>query len=1248
MQKLAAIVLAAALMLSLFSEAKLYAASYAEEEASSDMSEDMYVEMSSEASSETPEGIEDGEEEPGTLQETEPKTKADAEIESKPEAESYPETETAGEAASDENDEAESYEKKADSESESAYEIMDAYPVGLEPENTPYDENQEEFTYKLLYGKGAAAFGARNAAAAPRYDAREENYLPAVRNQGSWGACWSFSLLGAMEAAMVRDMGVLADKADLSERHLAYFGFNTGYDALDNANGDTMTCTPENYYLTNGGNDLRGVMRLMNWNGGAAESDYPYSVSTLPDKLDRTNAQDAELYIENAHRYDFAEAQKLDKAAAVKVVKKMIADYGAVSWSYYSAAKYLGGDGKSYYNYEARPEDSPKTNHAVMAVGWDDNYARENFAAGHQPQNNGAWIIRNSYGNAYGENGYIYISYEDVSLGSANPVYAVTACDASKYDNNYFYTNTAYAEKTIAVRRAAQVYKINGEKAGCEKLAAVSLLIAASDVDYKLQLYKNPDMQDGIVVNPESGTPMLDTPQTGTLGYAGLHTIELNVPVRFDADDIVSVVITFPNTKPGMYFDRSYTADGSRQKGTHVIKKGQSFYSSSLAAWKDNYGDDRTFRINMLTVDEVHPVELLSAAPISQENGKARVKLLWNAVKNAQSYEIYRSAQNVPDAYERIAGIAVCNDAQEQYIDNTPQPETSYNYKVIVTVNNLSSTLENTNAAAVTTKPVLSALAFEQTYMEIEKDTQKEFSLLPTPANCEYEQELAWSAYDDKKNPLEAVQENDAIIINGTDGKSICRIAGNKIYAVNDSETYRFTLTARTDNVSAGCDVFVYSNNLWVSGVKKEVMYTGEKIEQNINVYDGKRLLTKDVDYTLAYRNNLKVSANETNPARKPQIIIKGKGSYTGTQTLFFEILPEPLSDAEKILISKAAVSGIKTCEYKGEPVTPKPVVKYGRNILEEGRDYELSYKGSDYPGTAQVIIKGINDYKGTKTVSFRIYCDMEIVEAEIAEQEFASGTKDVPYAKGGAKPSVMVRCNGRLLAEGTDYRLSYRNNNAAASADGKKAPTVIITGRGSYRGRKEIPFSIGKQNIRELSLTARDKVYAARAGNFVTSFVITDKDGRRLSPGRDYDKASVTYKYADTEIPVQDKGTVPAGTTLVISVNAAEKGAYYGTISGKYRIASYDIGKAKISVANQEYTGGKIEPDSGTGVAASYRDKGGLRALKEGEDYEIIGYDNNEWVGTAVLHIRGIGSFCGTRSVKFRIKAKAFKWWRQ
>lgn len=77
------------------------------------------------------------------------------------------------------------------------------------------------------------------------------------------------------------------------------------------------------------------------------------------------------------------------------MIKRAIKEYGAVSVG-------IHFNEKDYYNevtYGYMTNGSPSyTNHAVTIVGWDDSYSKDNFKESCKPNDNGAWIVRNSWG----------------------------------------------------------------------------------------------------------------------------------------------------------------------------------------------------------------------------------------------------------------------------------------------------------------------------------------------------------------------------------------------------------------------------------------------------------------------------------------------------------------------------------------------------------------------------------------------------------------------------------------------------------------------------------------------------------------------------------------------------------------------------------------------------------------------------------------------------------------------------------
>ena len=82
-------------------------------------------------------------------------------------------------------------------------------------------------------------------------------------------------------------------------------------------------------------------------------------------------------------------------------------------------------------------------------------------------------------------------------------------------------------------------------------------------------------------------------------------------------------------------------------------------------------------------------------------------------------------------------------------------------------------------------------------------------------------------------------------------------------------------------------------------------------------------------------------------------------------------------------------VSGInERYQLLDESVTPVPVVKFFNTTLTQNTDYTVSYSNNTSGGTGSVIITGINDYTGTKTVNFEI----------AANTLSGSGTEEDPY----------------------------------------------------------------------------------------------------------------------------------------------------------------------------------------------------------------------------------------------------------
>ena len=133
--------------------------------------------------------------------------------------------------------------------------------------------------------------------------------------------------------------------------------------------------------------------------------------------------------------------------------------------------------------------------------------------------------------------------------------------------------------------------------------------------------------------------------------------------------------------------------------------------------------------------------------------------------------------------------------------------------------------------------------------------------------------------------------------------------------------------------------------------------YTGKQIKPKPVVRLGSRKLKLGRDYTLSYKKNTDVGTATA--------IVVGSGNYKGKQTLKFVI--------KRASLAKATVGAIAERAYTGRYFKPKPAVRMGSKKLKLGRDYTLSYKRNRDVGQAQVVVRGMGNYRGKTIATFNI-----------------------------------------------------------------------------------------------------------------------------------------------------------------------------------------------------------------------------------------------------------------------------------
>lgn len=257
----------------------------------------------------------------------------------------------------------------------------------------------------------------------------DKTQYPDVRDQGSYGTCWAFAALGLSEYDLI-NKGLADKNIDLSELQLAYYTYNSVLDPLGGTKGDQSKYyngSTSYSYLNRGGMYEYAVRRLSQWSGAVSENDVPYNVQNINSVLNQG------LSDEYAYSKDIAH---LENAYVMSLknntdgVKRAIMNNGAVGVQYYHSYNclLLNSEKQLWTYYDPSITGG---GHNVMIVGWDDNFSKDNFV-GEKPENNGAWLIRNSWGFTQS---YFWMSYENHSLLDA--AWAFDMNKADNYDNNY-------------------------------------------------------------------------------------------------------------------------------------------------------------------------------------------------------------------------------------------------------------------------------------------------------------------------------------------------------------------------------------------------------------------------------------------------------------------------------------------------------------------------------------------------------------------------------------------------------------------------------------------------------------------------------------------------------------------------------------------------------------------------------------------------------------------------------------------
>ena len=446
-------------------------------------------------------------------------------------------------------------------------------------------------------------------------------YVTPVRFQNPFGTCWGFAAIAAAEISILGSV-MNHDKdawktLDLSEKQLAYFT-NVPLNDPDNPqNGEGITpddITDADQVYNSGGTGFlaaatfgqgigpsyenkeeygdyftyRGADHLADYRYLDGEfRNYSYSVEddwTIPEEYRFKQdfvLKDSVLLPSPAARnfnnnYTYYEE-------ATNMIKEQLLDKRGVLIGFCadtslptqdsSEGIYIELNNWAHYTWN----DGVMPNHAVTIVGWDDNYPKENFLADHMPPENGAWLVKNSWGSGEEEfpsagnshwgipvpktdekgnqvldengepvmvgSGYFWLSYYDKSLATPEAfVFEEINVPHHVDQHDYLSASDVQVSQQLGLTKMANVFPVNDAL----MLDSISCVTAAKDSEVTYEVY---------ILNEDASAPdegYLAQQGTVDFAYPGFHRISLEDTVFLQKEQRYSIVLT---VKESAFYD---------------------------------------------------------------------------------------------------------------------------------------------------------------------------------------------------------------------------------------------------------------------------------------------------------------------------------------------------------------------------------------------------------------------------------------------------------------------------------------------------------------------------------------------------------------------------------------------------------------------------------------------------------------------------------------------------------------------
>ena len=447
-------------------------------------------------------------------------------------------------------------------------------------------------------------------------------------------------------------------------------------------------------------------------------------------------------------------------------------------------------------------------------------------------------------------------------------------------------------------------------------------------------------------------------------------------------------------------------------------------------------------------------------------------------------------------------------------------------------------------------------------------------------------------------------------------GDGTLKVTGLNKYAGYELN-FKYTLSPKT----------FYSNEHSDGDDLGTFRYTGKAIKADIGTLYIENTNTEAVegkDYQLEYSNNIEEGT--------ATVKVVGIGDAKGTVlTYTYHIEKQHGWNGFSVTGHKDG-DDLGAYEWTGNNVEPELnlTCNHCGNELYQGSDYELEYTGArTEPGKVTVKVIGTRDYEGwtqsftytikNKTFSFEDHKDGE----DLGAAEYTGSEVRYPI-------SIVTDKTGKVLSEGTDYKLVYSDNTKPGVAN------VQIIGLNDYDGcTLSFTYTIvdhdGESGF-------HNNLYTDGAD--MGSYAYT---GEEVKPsiGLMYSNYNQTFLIEGVDYKVEYSNNINPGiaTAKVIGI---------GRYAGHEMSFTYTI-KNKSFAAKDHKDGENLGTLKWTGKAQTIKlgdmiDPIDGHVLKEETDYKIV-YSDNVDAGTAKAEVIGLGYYEGSSLTFYYTIEKQHGW---